>query len=51
VLVDTGAVAEIEGTIDRLTTAAITAIESAAILPDAVTVLVELAEYVAWRDK
>jgi geranylgeranyl diphosphate synthase type I len=51
VLVDTGAVAEIEGTIDHLTTAAIAAIETAAILPEAVTVLVELAEYVAWRDK
>jgi geranylgeranyl diphosphate synthase type I len=50
-LVDTGAVAEIESTIDRLTAAAIAAIETAAILPEAVTVLVELAEYVAWRDK
>jgi geranylgeranyl diphosphate synthase type I len=51
VLVDTGAVAEIEGTIDLLAAAAIAAIEGAAILPEAVAVLVELAEYVAWRDK
>jgi geranylgeranyl diphosphate synthase type I len=51
VLVDTGAVAEIEATIDRLTAEAIAAIENAPIIPEAVTVLVDLAEYVAWRDK
>jgi geranylgeranyl diphosphate synthase type I len=51
VLVGTGAVAEIEGTIDRLTREAITAIESAPITTEASTALVELAEYVAWRDK
>ena len=51
VLVETGAVEEIEVTIDRLTTAAIGAIEQTAIDPEARTVLVELAEYVAWRDR
>lgn len=51
VLVGTGAVAEIEATIDRLSRTAIAAIESAPITADAVAALVELAEYVAWRDK
>ena len=51
VLVATGAVAEIEQTIDRLTTEAIASVEAARITPDARTVLVELAEYVAWRDR
>ena len=51
VLVDTGAVAEIETTIDRLTAAAIAAIEDAPLIAEARTVLVELAEYVAWRDR
>ena len=51
VLTGTGAVAEIEATIDRLTRAAITAIESAPISADAGAALVELAEYVAWRDR
>jgi geranylgeranyl diphosphate synthase type I len=51
VLVATGAVAEIEQTIDRLTTEAIASVEAAPITPDARTVLVELAEYVAWRDR
>ncbi|MEY2423438.1 MAG: geranylgeranyl diphosphate synthase, type [Acidimicrobiaceae bacterium] len=51
VLVGTGAVAEIETTIDRLTRAAIAAIESAPITAEASAALVELAEYVAWRDK
>jgi len=51
VLLDTGAVAEIEQTIDRLTTEAIDSVDAAPITPDARTVLVELAEYVAWRDR
>ena len=51
VLVDTGAVNEIEATIDRLTNAAIDAIGQAPIEIEARTVLVELAEYVAWRDR
>jgi geranylgeranyl diphosphate synthase type I len=51
VLTSTGAVAEIEATIDRLTRAAITAIESAPLVAEAGTALVELAEYVAWRDR
>jgi geranylgeranyl diphosphate synthase type I len=51
VLVETGAVTEIETTIDRLTTAAIAAIGTADITEEAQSVLVELAEYVAWRDR
>jgi geranylgeranyl diphosphate synthase type I len=51
VLTGTGAVAEIEATIDRLTRAAIAAIESAPLTAEAVAALVELAEYVAWRDR
>ena len=51
VLLETGAVAEIERTIDRLTKEAIAAIEAAPIVLEARTVLVELAEYVAWRDR
>jgi len=51
VLVDTGAVAEVEQTIDRLTNEAIASIDRAPLTPDARTVLVDLAEYVAWRDR
>jgi geranylgeranyl diphosphate synthase type I len=51
VLVSTGAVAEIEATIDRLTRVAISAVESAPITAEASAALVELAEYVAWRDR
>jgi geranylgeranyl diphosphate synthase type I len=51
VLVETGAVAEIEVTIDRLTTYAIAAIEQTPITSDAGNALVELAQYVAWRDR
>jgi geranylgeranyl pyrophosphate synthase len=51
VLVATGAVAEIEATIDRLARVAIAAIESAPVTVEASAALVELAEYVAWRDK
>jgi geranylgeranyl diphosphate synthase, type I len=49
VLVDTGAAAEIEATIDRLTTVAMTAICRAPITDSARTALVELAAYVARR--
>jgi geranylgeranyl diphosphate synthase type I len=51
VLVDTGAMAEIEHTIDRLTNEAIASIEAAPITDDARSALVELAHYVAWRDR
>jgi len=51
VLVSTGALAEIEATIDRLTTSAIASIEVAPITPESSAALVELAEYVAWRDR
>jgi len=51
VLVETGAVEEIEAMIDRLTADAIAAIEQAPITLDASTALVELAQFVAWRDK
>jgi geranylgeranyl diphosphate synthase type I len=51
VLVDTGAVDEMEASIDRLTSDAIASIEQAPVAPDAVTALVELAHYVAWRNK
>ena len=51
VLVDTGAVAEIETSINHLTNAAIAAIDTCPITPEAAGVLVDLAEYVAWRDR
>jgi geranylgeranyl diphosphate synthase type I len=51
VLVGTGAVGEVEATIDRLARAAIAAIEDAPVTAEASAALVELAEYVAWRDK
>jgi hypothetical protein len=50
-MIDTGAVSEIEATIDRLTTYAISAIEQTPIALDASAALVELAHYVAWRDR
>ncbi len=49
-LVGTGAVSEIESSIDRLTERAIDAVEHAALVPEARTALIELARYVAWRD-
>jgi geranylgeranyl diphosphate synthase, type I len=49
-LVDTGALDEIEGLIDRLTTRAIDAIDAADITPNARDELVELARFVASRD-
>jgi geranylgeranyl diphosphate synthase type I len=51
VMIETGAVSEIEATIDRLTTSAISAIEQTPITLDASAALVELAHYVAWRDR
>jgi geranylgeranyl diphosphate synthase type I len=50
-LVDTGAVAEIEAFIDALTAEAIAAIEHACLTAEARTALVELANYVAWRER
>ncbi len=50
VMVDTGAVAAIEASIDQLTTEAVTAIEQADIVPEATQALVDLAHFVAWRD-
>jgi hypothetical protein len=41
----------VEATIDQLARAAIAAIEVAPITAEASAALVELAEYVAWRDK
>jgi len=49
VLVDTGAVATIEATIDRLADAAVAAIERAPVEDEARVALVELADYVARR--
>jgi geranylgeranyl diphosphate synthase type I len=51
VLVDTQAMAEVELTIDRLTDEAIGSIEAAPITEGARSALVELAHYVAWRDR
>jgi geranylgeranyl diphosphate synthase type I len=50
VLVDSGALAEIEALVDELTGRAIDAIEAAEIAPEARDELVELARYVASRD-
>jgi geranylgeranyl diphosphate synthase type I len=49
VLVDTGAVAAIESSIDALTTEALDAVAAIDITEDARAALVELAEFVAWR--
>jgi geranylgeranyl diphosphate synthase type I len=49
VLVATGAVSAIEGSIDELTTTAIDAIRAADIPGPARAALIELAEFVAWR--
>ena len=51
VLVETGALAEVEVAIDRLTDEAIASIESAPVTEDARSALVDLAHYVAWRDR
>ncbi len=50
-LVETGAVAEIEASIEALTADAVAAIETAPITSDARDALVELAYYVSWRDR
>ncbi len=50
VFVDTGAVDAIESSIDALTTQALEAIERADITDDARQALVELANFVAWRE-
>jgi geranylgeranyl diphosphate synthase, type I len=49
VLGATGAVDAVEATIDRLTAAAIAAIEVADVIPEAREALVDLARFVAWR--
>jgi len=49
VLVATGALGEIESAIDSLTARAVTAISTAPIAAEARSALVELAEFVAWR--
>jgi geranylgeranyl diphosphate synthase type I len=51
VLVDTGAVAEIEETIEALTVEAVDAIELADVTDEARKELMQLAHYVAWRDR
>ena len=50
-LIDTGAVDEVETLIDTLAAEAVAAIEAAPIVADARTALVELAEYVVRRDR
>ncbi len=49
VIVDTGALADLEATITRLTDEALAAIEVACIVPEARDELVQLAHYVSWR--
>ncbi len=50
VLIDTGALAQSEASIDALTHQAIAAMEAAPIEAEVLTALTELAEFVAWRD-
>ncbi len=50
-LVDTGAVATIEAAIEELTVEAVAAIERAPVTDEARWALVELAHYVAWRER
>jgi geranylgeranyl diphosphate synthase type I len=50
VLVDTGALAQLEQTIDALAHDAIDALDRAPITDDARKALTELAHYVAWRE-
>ncbi len=49
VIVDTGALADLEDTITRLTDEALAAIERACIVPEARDELIQLAHYVSWR--
>ncbi len=51
VFLDTGAVAEMESTIEGLTDRAVDAIETADVTAEAREALTDLALYVAWRDK
>jgi geranylgeranyl diphosphate synthase type I len=51
VLVDTGALEELEGRIERLSGEALDAIDVAPITDDARKALTELAHYVAWRER
>jgi geranylgeranyl diphosphate synthase, type I len=50
VLIDTGAIAQLESQIDQLATEALDALDSAPITDEARKALDELARYVAWRD-
>jgi geranylgeranyl diphosphate synthase, type I len=50
VLIDTGALAQLESQIDRLATEALDALDTAPITDEARKALDELARYVAWRD-
>jgi geranylgeranyl diphosphate synthase type I len=51
VLVETGALAELEMVIDTLTEDALSALDAVDIIDDARKALTELAHYVAWRDQ
>ena len=51
VLVDTGALAEVEQAIERRVAEALTALDAAPITDEARTALAELATFVAWRDR
>jgi geranylgeranyl pyrophosphate synthase len=50
VLVDTGALADLEATIVALTTEAIAAVREVDLTPDAIEALVALAEFVSQRE-
>lgn len=50
-LVDTGAVIEVEASIDALTAEALKALASASVTPAAAEALEQLAHYVAWREQ
>jgi geranylgeranyl pyrophosphate synthase len=51
VIVDTGALAELEADIERMTNDAISALDECDLEPSAHAELVALAKYVAWRDR
>jgi geranylgeranyl diphosphate synthase type I len=51
VLVDTGALAEVESQIDELAEEALSALDGADLTDDARKALEELAHYVAWREQ
>jgi geranylgeranyl diphosphate synthase, type I len=50
VLVDTGALADLEATIESLATRAVDALDAADITDEARKELTQLAHYVAWRE-